>query len=156
MRVPPEVLSTPKKWQLPAVTLLLALSIIAVGIFSGLDTRAVVTQSNRVKKVQIVVAHHRLWPGEVFEKTNLVLEVRDIENVPEGTVRTLEELIGKRAAAEIAEGTPITDWLMASPDEIKPLSELFPPEPSAPEVSAADIPVTILDAEAAKQELLGH
>src|SRR5262249_41665756 len=112
MRVPPEVLSAPKKWHLPVVTLLLAVSIIAVGIFSGLDTSALVTQSNRVTKAQVVVASQSLMPGEIFESANVHLEVLPVEQMPEGAVTAISQIVGKRAGAQIPEGMPIAEWLL--------------------------------------------
>lgn len=148
MRVPPEVLSGAPKWQFPAA-MLLAFCIIVAGVFSGIDTRAVATQSNRVTKVQVVVAARKIWTGERFDATNIVLEVRPIESLPEGVFNTLPNVVGKRAGVEIAKGTPVADWLLASVDDAPPPELENEIEPAIDD----DIPVTRLDAQAAKEAM---
>ena len=116
MRVPPEILGAKPKWQLPLVLLSLALTVIATGALSGVDTRAIATQSNRITKLQVVISRRAVELGSTLQAEDLGLEVRPIESLPEGVFTRLDEVVGKISGAPIPEGMPLAAWLLQSSD----------------------------------------
>ncbi len=139
MRVPPETISGPSQWHLPAAMLLLAFTVLAAGFFGGLDGRAIATQSNRITKLQVVVAKRPIDAGSVVEPEDLTLEVRPIESLPEGVFTTFASALGEKAAVDIRAGMPISpqlfsEELLAEPETtvIDPVSSLGSAEARGP------------------------
>ena len=145
MRIHPDVLNPKPKWQFPAVLVLLASTVFASAIFSGGNTRAIATQSNKITKLQVVVAKSVLKVGEAIDRESLRLEVRPIESLPEGVFTKFEDVVGKSAAIELRPGTALADFAVARrnqepvlevPIEVNnPTEEIpSPPEDSDPQV----------------------
>lgn len=116
MRVPPDILAAKPKWQLPAVLLMLALTVFATGALTGSENRAIATQSNRITKLQVVVARASIDSGATLSAADIALEVRPIESLPEGVLTRVEEVLGKTSVASIPEGMPLAAWLFEGPE----------------------------------------
>jgi hypothetical protein len=114
MRVHPDVLKPKPRWPLFVVSLLLMTTILASGMLSFSSNRAVATQSNRITKLEVVIAKAHLLPGAVISAADIGLEVRPIESVPEGVFLKREDVIGKTLGVEVRHGTPLARLSLAS------------------------------------------
>jgi len=112
MRVPPEVISGSVRWQFPLTTLLLSLTVVVGGLVSGFDPTALAIQSNKVSKLQVIVANRNLEVGEMIEKQDLSLTLLPVERVPAETFTSTEEVVGNKVGTHVPPGMPIGAWLL--------------------------------------------
>lgn len=136
MRVPPELVGRRPLWHLPAAVAVLTTAVLLAGVFVNSDANhAVATQSNRISKLQIVVARNPMEPDHLITAADLSLDVRPIAGLPEGAITRPEDLIGKTLQMAVREHEVLTSAAVEHRELVNP-----PAEPAAAVPSLASEP----------------
>lgn len=112
--------------------LVLVATVVALAFPQRVGTAAIAVQSNRITKQQVVVAAATLPAGHTLTASDVRIELRAIDAIPPHSAFAVDEVIGKRLAAELAPGASL---LLANLKEVPP--------PPAPPVVAAHDPVPV-------------
>ncbi len=116
MRVPPELVGRRPVWHLPVAIAMLTIAILSAGIVTSSDlNHALATQSNRITKLQIVVARNSMPLGHLITAADLTLDVRPITGLPEGAITRPEELIGKLTHLPLRDHEVLTSAAVSEP-----------------------------------------